>query len=155
MASYGYMRWAFSVVSLGSFAVLLSAQVDLPDDKGKDVVERMCVKCHSATQFSGRKYTKSRWADVVDDMVSRGAEGSDDEVKTVLSYLTRNFGRQVNVNTSNAQQLKDGLSLTLDVAEQVVRYRADHGNFKSAEDLAKVPGIDAAFLDEQKKNLAF
>jgi hypothetical protein len=37
--------------------------------------------------------TKQHWADQVDDMVSRGAVGSDADVRQVVEYLSRNFAK--------------------------------------------------------------
>jgi competence protein ComEA len=40
-------------------------------------------------------------------------------------------------------------------AEALVKYRTDRGNFKTLEELKRVPGIDAAKLDARKERVAF
>ena len=40
-------------------------------------------------------------------------------------------------------------------AAAIVRYRAEHGDFKSVEDLKKVPGVDAAKIEARKDRLSF
>jgi len=136
--------------------LVIAAQDDgLPEGKGKDVVLKMCVSCHGLDRVTSEKYTKKRWSDVVDDMVTRGAEGSDADADAVVSYLTRNFGKPVNINTSTAKEIENGLSFSAEQSEALVRYRSGHGPFKTYDDLLKVPGIDTRLLDEQRKNIQF
>ena len=40
-------------------------------------------------------------------------------------------------------------------AEALVRFRSQHGSFKTLEDLKKVPGIDVAKLIARKDRIAF
>jgi competence ComEA-like helix-hairpin-helix protein len=152
------MRWVTFAISI-SFAgavILTAAQDDsLPAGKGKDVLERMCTNCHGLDQVTATRYAKKFWGNVVDDMVSKGAEGSDEDVNAVISYLSRNFGKPVNINTSAAKDIETGLSFTPAESELVVKYRTDKGAFQSFEDLQKVPGLRAGVLDEQKKNIVF
>jgi competence ComEA-like helix-hairpin-helix protein len=152
------VRWLLFVIStFGVAAVILSAanSDDLPEGKGKAVLIRMCSDCHGLDQVTTSRYPKKQWAYVVDDMVSRGAEGSDEDVNSVIGYLSRNFGKPVNINTSTAKEIEAGLSFTAAQSELLVRYRTDKGAFKTYEDLLKVPGLDAGLLEEQKKNILF
>jgi competence ComEA-like helix-hairpin-helix protein len=152
------MRRPFFVIStLSLAAVLFGAAVgdDLPAGDGKDAVLKMCTNCHELGQVTSAKYPKKFWESVVDDMVSRGAEGTDEEVNSVINYLSRNFGKPRNINTSTAKEIEAGLSFTAAESELIVRYRADKGAFKTYEDLLKVPDLDAKLLDEQKKNILF
>ena len=152
------MRWILFVISTFSVAaVILSAANgdDLPEGKGKAIFVRMCSDCHGLDQVTSSKYPKKQWTYVVDDMVSRGATGSDEDVDAVIGYLSRNFGKPVNINTSTAKDIETGLSFTAAQSELLVRYRTDKGPFKTYEDLLKVPGLDAGLLDEQKKNIVF
>jgi len=136
--------------------LVIAAQDDgLPEGNGKDAVVKMCANCHGLEQVTSRKNTKKRWSEVVDDMISRGAEGSDEDVAAVVSYLTRNFGKLLNINTSTANEIESGLSFSAAQSEALVRYRSDHGAFKTYDDLLKVPGIDNKLLDEQRKNIQF
>ena len=73
--------------------------------------------------------TKERWGSVVDDMVSRGATGTDDEIDQMINYLAANFGRtaaqRVNVNKASASDLAAGLGISAADADAIVHYRAD------------------------------
>ena len=68
------------------------AQTDIPPGPGRDVTVRMCSMCHSLSVVTGQRMTKDHWTAQVDDMVSRGAKGTPDEVATVINYLSTNFG---------------------------------------------------------------
>jgi competence protein ComEA len=152
------VRWVLFVIStFGVAAVILNAanRDDLPEGKGKDIFVRMCSDCHGLDQVTSSKYPKKQWTYVVDDMVSRGAAGSDEDVNSVIGYLSRNFGKPLNINTSTAKEIEAGLSFTAAQSELLVQYRTDKGPFKTYEDLRKVPGLDAGLLEEQKKNILF
>ena len=148
------MRWA-PLLFLTALAVIAAQDDGLPEAKGKDVVRRMCVNCHGPEQITSEKNSKKRWREVVDDMVGRGAEGSDEDVATVVRYLSQNFGKPVNINTSTAKEIESGLSFSAAQSEALVRYRSDNGAFKTYDDLLKVPGIDTVLLEEQLKNILF
>jgi cytochrome c5 len=78
-------------------AFLLAATVqaqDLPDGAGKDLVMKVCTVCHEATLITNKKKTKSEWNDTVDKMAARGAKASDEEFETIVTYLTRYFGKE-------------------------------------------------------------
>jgi competence ComEA-like helix-hairpin-helix protein len=145
------------MISTFGLAVILNANNgdDLPEGKGKATFLNMCSNCHGIDQVTSVKNSKKQWANVVDDMVSRGAEGSEEDANSVIGYLSRNFGKPLNINTSTAKEIEAGLSFTAAQAELLVRYRTDKGAFKTYEDLAKVPGLDAELLEEQKKNILF
>jgi competence protein ComEA len=62
---------------------------------------------------------------------------------------------RINVNTATAIQLESGLSLKRSQAAAVLAWRKEHGSFKTWEDLLKVPGLEAAKLDEKKDRVTF
>jgi competence protein ComEA len=59
------------------------------------------------------------------------------------------------VNQATAAQLESGLGLSTTEAEAVIEYRKKNGDFKSIDDLKKVPDVDAKKLDAKKDRLAF
>lgn len=149
-------RWV-PLALFASFGLMLFAAQDdnLPDGKGKEALQHMCTNCHGLDQITSNHYPKKYWGSVVDDMVSRGAVGTDDEISQVIGYLARNFGKSVNINTASAKDIEDDLSFPAAQAEAVVKYRIDKGAFKTFAGLQKVPGLDAALLDEEKANIIF
>ena len=83
-------------VILGSIACLstvLTAQAQsLPAGRGQADFQRICSACHTVDVATSQHLTHDGWAGVVSDMVSRGAQGSSEELDNVVSYLSTNFG---------------------------------------------------------------
>ena len=145
-----------------TFAILITAaslavaqNEDLPEGNGKEVFVRMCSNCHAAKRVTKTRFPKKFWESTVDDMVSRGAEGTEEEAMVVISYLSRNFGKPLDINQATAKAIQAGLSFSAADAERIVRYRTENGAFKSFDDLLKVPGLNAKLLDEQKNNILY
>jgi alcohol dehydrogenase (cytochrome c) len=65
----------------------------LPDGPGKEVVQRMCTMCHQLNVITPLRMSRDRWAATVNDMMSRGAQGTDQDVQTVVEYLATHFPR--------------------------------------------------------------
>ena len=86
---------------------------------------------------------------------------------TVFSRSGRRLAMSVSTDSVYVNPLKlpdigmaaEVLALALDISEAtalaVVKYRAEHGKFKSLPDLKKVPGINAEKLDARKDRVAF
>jgi competence protein ComEA len=137
----------------------VAAQSNLPDDPAKPVVEKVCGGCHGFAVFTESRGSKDHWDEIVQNMVSRGAEGTDAELDQVVSYLTRYFGpdnpKKVNVNKAVAAQLVKALAISEENADAIVQYRAKNGAFKNLEGLKSVPGIDAKKIEEKKDWIEF
>jgi cytochrome c5 len=65
----------------------------LPEGKGKPLVQRICTACHSLDRILITKGDEDLWTELLDQMISEGAEIEDDEYDTLLEYLATNFGR--------------------------------------------------------------
>lgn len=92
------------VPCLVSALIPLAQAQDLPAGKGKDTVEQVCGACHGTDLVSSRRATKQGWSYIVDDMVSRGASATNDQIKEINDYLTKYLG-QVNVNKGASADL--------------------------------------------------
>ena len=86
-----------------------------------------------------------------------GAQGTDDDYTAILEYLVKNFPANppVNVNKATAAQLASGLGFTTAESEAVVTYRDKNGDFKTLDDLKKVPDLDAKKVDAKKARITF
>jgi alcohol dehydrogenase (cytochrome c) len=73
-------------------AAIAHAQADLPAGPGRVELERMCTRCHGLNVITGQRMSARLWNEEVHDMISRGATGSDDDVKRLVAYLSTNFG---------------------------------------------------------------
>lgn len=137
---------------------LAQAQPGLPDGEGKDVVERLCLNCHGPENFINKNYTRDGWGEVIYSMQSRGLTGTDREFDTVATYCAKYLGKseaRVNVNRATAKELESALRLPSDQCEAIVKYRAEKGEFRTWQDVAKVPGVDPRRIEQQKDRLTF
>ena len=127
---------------------------ELPDAKGKDALQRVCTGCHEMAAVTGSRRTKIGWQQNVDDMISRGAQGSDADIEAVVEYLTANFGK-INVNTATAGELASFLGLSDAEAKAIVSYREQNGKYKDFDQLLKTPGVAGEKLQHKRPQIAF
>lgn len=129
----------------------------LPDGPGKEVTGKVCTECHDTANIRKLRLTRDQWSGKIDDMVDRGAQGTDEELGAVLDYLTRNFGpdSKLLVNSAPFAELKAILKLTNDETQAVLDYRKAHGDFHDWTDMLKVPGLDGKKIEAQKDILTF
>jgi competence protein ComEA len=125
-----------------------------PEGPGKSVFENTCGGCHGADIVIGQTGTRDVWQDTVDSMRGRGAIGSDDDFKLIVTYLTTYFGVPVNVNSAPAKDLVDNLNVSSAEADAIVKAR-DKSKFKEWADLAKVDGLDIKKLEPIKSRIKF
>ncbi len=131
----------------------------LPDGPGKAETEKLCSQCHELERSISLRQDRDGWQATMDKMVTLGARGTDKEFQVVADYLAKNYPGQeiprLNMNKARAIELESGLSLRRSEAAAIIEYRTRHGDFKSIEDLKKVPGIDAAKIEAKKDRLTF
>jgi competence protein ComEA len=128
---------------------------ELPAGEGKDTLIRVCSKCHSPDNVIANGQDREGWENTITKMAGFGAVGSDDDFTAILDYLVKNFPGTINVNKATAAQLESGLGLSTAEAEEVIQYREKNGDFKSIDDVKKVPDLDAKKLDAKKARLSF
>jgi competence protein ComEA len=131
------------------------AQDSLPDGPGKGALEKVCTKCHDLSTVGAKRRTAVEWGYILDKMVTQGAQASDSELDEILDYLVRNFSKPINVNKASAKDLAAELDFSPQEAEAVVAYRERTGDFKSLEEMKKVPGLDSQKLDKLKDRIGF
>ena len=126
----------------------------LPNGPGKAVTEKICSKCHDLEGVVRNRNTREGWEMVVDEMVARGAEGTDQELDQVIEYLATNFAK-VNVNKATVDELTEALTVPKENASAIVAYREKNGPFKEWNDLEKVPGLDIKKIQDKKGRVIF
>src|SRR5579863_6566457 len=129
----------------------------LPDGPGKEAVGKICTECHDTANIRKLRLPRDGWSEKIDDMVDRGAKGSDQEMMAVLDYLTKNFGpdSKLYVNTAPFGEIKTILGLTNDETQAILDYRQKNGNFQQWKDLLKVAGVEGKKIEAKKDLLAF
>jgi competence protein ComEA len=150
-----------SIWTMFSLGVLLplSAQDPWPPGPGKELVERICAPCHGVYPLTQRNRSKAAWESLVDNMETRGAKGTDAELKAVVQYLVANFGvpvvDKINVNKAGARSLTNFFKLFPEEAEAIIAYREKNGDFREWQDLTKVQGLDAKKIEAKKDSIFF
>jgi competence protein ComEA len=139
------------------FAAVAWAQ--LPEGPGKAEAERVCKQCHELERSIAPRQDRAGWQAIMDKMVALGAKGTQKDFDTIVDYLAANFPAgevpRINVNQARAIELESGLTITRSQSAAIIQYRNKNGDFKSIEDLKKVPGIDAAKIEAKKDRLVF
>ena len=151
------LKVVWTVVVFLALAVSLHAQ--LPEGPGRDVTERTCKNCHEISKAVTLRQDRSGWTNTIVKMLGLGMKANDDDLEIILDYLTKNFPAEelppININKARAIQLESRLSLKRSEASAILRYRKENGDFKSVEDVLKVPGIDAAKVEAKRDVLVF
>ncbi|SRR5579871_927055 len=144
------------LVTAASVAASLSAQASgaLPDGEGKKELQKVCGNCHPVEQVVASRRTAKGWDLSIEEMVARGAKGTDDELDKIAAYLTTNFGK-LNVNTATGPEMEKALGLSEKEAQAILAYRERNGKIKDFEQLKKVPGVSAEKLQEKRGWIAF
>lgn len=134
-------------------------RADIPAGAGKDVTLKYCATCHSPEQAVSLRQGPEEWAATIEKMVGMGAKIPDDSYNAILGYLTKNFGAdapvQIRINKASAVDLESLLLLKRSESAAILQYRAEHGNFKSLDDLRKVPGVDFKKIEAKKDLIVF
>ena len=132
---------------------------EIPAGPGKDATVKYCANCHSAEQAVSLRQGREEWAGTIEKMVGMGAKIPDDSYDAILGYLAKHFGADaplpIRVNKAEAVDLESLLLLKRSEAAAIIQYRTDHGNFKSIDDLRKVPGVDFKKIEAKKDLLVF
>jgi competence protein ComEA len=124
------------------------------DDKNAATYTRVCSTCHDAQRILSNRRTKDQWGEVIDKMVERGAQGTDDDFAAVQDYLVSHYGR-VNVNRGTAKDLSAVLKISDKDADAIVAFRTANGPFTDFDALAKVPGLDIEALKQNRDAISF
>ncbi len=79
------------VTSVAAPVQRAAASAELPEAEGKAVVKKVCGECHGTETFAQNRMSRPEWAQVVTDMMGRGATATPDEVRIVVDYLAKNL----------------------------------------------------------------
>jgi competence protein ComEA len=131
----------------------------LPEGAGRQETEKVCSGCHELTRSISLRQDRDGWKATINKMMRQGAQGTEQEFSAVLEFLSSHYPTEslppLNVNSAKAIDLEARLSLRRSEAAAVIDYRTKHGNFKSIDDLKKVPGLSPARIDAKRDVLVF
>lgn len=147
-----------ALILLLAFA-MAPAWAQLPPGQGREETQKVCSGCHEVERSVSLRQDRDGWKVTINKMMNLGAHGTEQEFSATLDYLAANYPAtalpRLNVNTAPAIDFESRLSLKRSEAAILIKYRAEHGRFKSIEDLMKVPGIDVTKIEAKKDSLAF
>jgi competence protein ComEA len=146
--------FACGVAAVPMLTIVATTQDRFPDGPGKPELVKVCSACHDAEIVLVHQLTPGEWAETLQNMGQLGAEGTPDEWRLIERYLDGNFA-SILINKAAADELQITMDLTAEVAGAVIKYRQDKGPFKSIDDIKKVPGVDAAKVDERTSRFVF
>ena len=125
------------------------------DTKAEETFTRNCVKCHPADRIAGSRRTRTQWEEVMTTMqTARGAVIADEDWDVIQTYLVKHYGR-VNVNRAPVNELVEVLAVAPEAAENIVKYRKEHGEFADFDAFAKVPGLELEKLEKLRDAISF
>ena len=116
-------------------------------------LKAVCAKCHNLQIVMDTPRSYDDWHDTVQQMVDRGASGTDEQFDDIMDYLHRTM-TTIDVNSAEP----DELEIVLDVSEataQAIVARREIKKFTGLSDLKTVPGIDAATVDSKARLIFF
>ena len=150
-------RYAAALVLAALASPALAQQ--LPDGPGRAETEKLCKQCHEVARSISPRLDRDGWGQTMTKMTAFGMKSTQEEYALVLDYLVKNYPAEdvprIQINQATAIQLESVLGLRRSQAKEVLAYREKNGDFKSMEDLKKVPGLDAAKLDAKKDRILF
>ena len=157
-------RVAFAVVTAASTSPPVSqtppsatsgvAQDPFPNTDGRTALLRVCGNCHTAETVIQTMRTRQEWSEVIDQMARFGAEANDQEFEQILTYLAKHFS-PIKINKATAKDLEATLDVPAKVAEAIVAYRLEKGEFKTIDELRKIPGLDSVTIETRKARVVF
>ena len=56
-------------------------------DEVKALIDERCSVCHSVKTVYNANYDEAKWSDVIDQMISKGADVSDEEKSMMIDWL--------------------------------------------------------------------
>ena len=111
------------------------------------------MRCHPSDKIvEGRRY-RTQWDQVLEQMVARGATGTDAEFDVIFDYLVSQYGR-VAINTAPADEIAEVLHLEQGVADTIVQQRKA-GPIADFDALTEVPGVPVAELEKRRDAIVF
>lgn len=116
-------------------------------------LQMVCTQCHVLELVRDTPRSYDAWHQTVQDMVDRGATGTDQQFEDIMDYLHRTL-TTIDVNNADADELHIVLGVSDKTAQAIIKRRAQR-KFTSLADLESVPGTNAATLKGKARMIFF
>ena len=67
--------------------------VSLPAGPGKELVEARCALCHDLNRVVIQRKSRQEWEQLTADMIARGPAATPEEIRSIVAYLSSQFGK--------------------------------------------------------------
>ena len=84
------------------------ARQELPDGPGKEELTKLCSGCHDLMFTVSTRETEDGWTRIVNDMRSKGADGTEEDFAKVIVYLTAHMGKSERSRPKGTRSLNSG-----------------------------------------------
>ena len=142
------------VAAATTLAMTVTTEDRFPDGAGKAEFLKVCSGCHEAENVFAFSKTADEWSGTLANMAQLGAEATQDEWRLIERYIHAQLAL-IKINTAARDELQRTFAVEDAVADAIVKYRQEHGNFKSPDDVKKVPGLEPAAVDARRERLIF
>jgi competence protein ComEA len=116
-------------------------------------LKAVCAKCHNLQLVMDTPRSYGDWHDTVQQMVDRGASGTDEQFDDIMDYLHRTM-TTINVNTAVADELEIVLNVPDTTAQAIIARRGTQ-KFTGLADLKAVSGVDASTVNAKARLIFF
>ena len=116
-------------------------------------LKAVCAKCHNLQLVQDTPRSYGDWHDTVQQMVDRGASGTDEQFDDIMDYLHRTM-TTINVNTAPVDELETVLNVSETTGQAIIARRSTQ-KFTGLTDLKSVPGVDALTVDAKARLIFF
>jgi cytochrome c5 len=72
----------------------------LPEGKGKDITKKVCSGCHAVSMFASQRHDHEQWSAIIDQMVGKGLDASDEQLNQINDYLATYLGPKKDSDSS-------------------------------------------------------
>lgn len=141
-----------ALIALGTVVTMAALQTEARPAPPPEFT-KVCVRCHPSEKIVESRRYPEQWDQVIEQMVARGATGTDEEFDAVYDYLVTQYGR-VQINAATAEEIAQVLHLEPGVAETIVQQRKQ-GPIADFDALKAVPGVPVAELEKLRDAIVF
>jgi competence protein ComEA len=117
-------------------------------------VQKVCTACHGLEVVTDTPKDYDAWHLTVQQMIDRGASGTQDEFGLIMQYLFENM-TTVDVNQADAETLETVLHATPDQAAAIIARRQKRPFKDLAELEGAIQGLDHPLLASKKRMIFF
>jgi cytochrome c2 len=87
-----------ALVMAASAAAMTAAIACVAETKTQDnapmeeLLAQRCTRCHDISIVKARRASAEEWHEIIERMLTNGAQVSDEEIETIVGYLARTNG---------------------------------------------------------------